>query len=277
MMYPQAVSHGNVLTFTPPGFKQTLNVKFPDSRLAVCEKCKKNYKTRDMCRVRNAHTTAPWTTAFICITLDASCTDADGKYVDKPLTVRMVPWSSYCVKSDFDAKTPVCAACKKNNRTRSFCRNGHKHRQLPWCTVYVILSALEATDPSTVVAAPSRPLNDAESKEKNDSKVENASSAADDLLKSNPSTGTMRVYHEETVKTEESKEDEDGKTKESKDEKSPDDIKKDVIDSKKDPVDNKKDKVIQKESNDDGESEVEAEEKDVNTERAEESKDAEDS
>ena len=40
-MYPQAASHGNVLTFTPRGFSQTLNVKFPDSRLAVCEKCKK--------------------------------------------------------------------------------------------------------------------------------------------------------------------------------------------------------------------------------------------
>lgn len=39
-MYPQQLSHGNVLTFTPPGFNQTLNVKFPDCRLAVCKSAK---------------------------------------------------------------------------------------------------------------------------------------------------------------------------------------------------------------------------------------------
>mmetsp|Transcript_52978 Transcript_52978/g.154332 ORF Transcript_52978/g.154332 Transcript_52978/m.154332 type:complete len:489 (-) Transcript_52978:105-1571(-) len=158
MMFPQAISHGNVLTFTPPGFTQSLNVKFPDSRLAVCEKCKKNFKTRDMCRVRNTHTTAPWTTAYICLTLDESCTDAEGNYIDKPLTVRMVQWQPYQVKTPFDPKTPVCSACKKTNRTRSFCRERHKHRQLPWCTVYVLLSALETADPATVVADPSKPV-----------------------------------------------------------------------------------------------------------------------
>eukprot|EP00978_Attheya_sp_CCMP212_P038677 scaffold194026_cov60-Attheya_sp.AAC.1 len=154
-MYPQAVSHGNILTFTPAGFKQTLNVKFPDCRLAVCAKCKKNYKTRDMCRVRNGHTDPPWSTAYMCITLDDSCTDSEGKYIDGALTVRMVQWQPFCVKAAFDKKTPVCAACKKTNRTRTFCRERHDHRQLPWCTVYVVLSALDTTDPSTVVAAPS--------------------------------------------------------------------------------------------------------------------------
>jgi hypothetical protein len=158
-MIPQAVSHGNILTFTPRGFKQTLNVKFPDSRLAVCEKCKKNYKTKDSCRVRSGHSTEPWTTAFICITLDDSCTDADGNYVDKALTVRMINWQPYCVKEDFDSKTPVCAACKKTNRTRSFCRIRHRHRQMPWCTVFVILSTVDSTDPSTVVASPSIPVD----------------------------------------------------------------------------------------------------------------------
>eukprot|EP00980_Cylindrotheca_fusiformis_P027978 scaffold22575_cov141-Cylindrotheca_fusiformis.AAC.9 len=131
-----------------------------DSRLAVCEKCKKNFKTRDMCRVRNTHTSAPWTTAYICLTLDDSCTDSNGKYVDKPLTVRMVQWQPYCVREPFIPKTPVCAACKKTNRTRSFCRERHKHRQLPWCTVYVLLSALDSADPATVVAAPSKPVEE---------------------------------------------------------------------------------------------------------------------
>lgn len=171
MMYPQAISHGNILSFTPPGFNQELNVKFPDSRLAVCEKCKKNYKTRDMCRVRNNHTAPPWTTAYICITLDESCTDDNGKYIDKPLTVRMVQWQPFCVKKPFDPQHPVCSSCKKTNRTRSFCRERHKHRQLPWCTVYVMLSALDSTDPNTVVAEPSKPLEGTEEEE--NSKSEN--------------------------------------------------------------------------------------------------------
>jgi len=155
--FPHQLSSGNVLSFTPPGFKQVLNVKFPDCRLAVCERCKKNYKTRDMCRVKNGHTSEPWTTAFICITLHESCLDEHGKYVDRPLTVRMMPWQPYCVKKPFDSKTPVCSACKKTNRTRGFCRERHKHRHLPWCTVYVMLSAVDQTDPESIVAPPSHP------------------------------------------------------------------------------------------------------------------------
>jgi hypothetical protein len=109
-----------------------------------------------MCRVRKTHTTAPWTTAFVCITIDDSCLDENGKFVDKPMTVRMVQWQPFCVTKPFDPKTPVCAACKRTNRTRSFCRERHKHRQLPWCTVYVLLSTLDAADPSTVVAGASQ-------------------------------------------------------------------------------------------------------------------------
>eukprot|EP00977_Amphora_coffeiformis_P013868 scaffold3763_cov165-Amphora_coffeaeformis.AAC.19 len=147
----------NILTFTPPGFKQTLSVKYPDARLAVCDKCKKNFKTRDMCRVRNTHTAPPWTTAYVCITMDESCTDADGNFVDKPLTLRMVQWQPYAVKKTFSSKTPVCSACKRTNRTKNFCRERHKHRHLPWCTVYVLLSALDNADPHTVVAGASKP------------------------------------------------------------------------------------------------------------------------
>lgn len=113
-----------------------------------------------MCRVRNQHTSPPWTTAYICMSLDESCTDEDGNYVDKPFIIRMFQWRPYCVKEDFapKSKTPVCATCKKTNRTRSFCRDRHKHRKLPWCTVYVLLSTHESADPSTVVAAPSIPV-----------------------------------------------------------------------------------------------------------------------
>jgi len=120
-----------------------------------------------MCRVRNAHTDSPWTTAYVCITIDDSCLDQNGQYIDKPLTVRMVQWQPYCVMKPFHKKTPVCAACKRTNRTRSFCRERHKHRALPWCTVYVLLSALDAADPSTVVAGASKKVQEGEEKSNN--------------------------------------------------------------------------------------------------------------
>lgn len=78
--------------------------------------------------------------------------------MDKPLTVRMVQWQPFVTKKPFDPKAPVCASCKRTNRTRSFCRDRNKHRQLPWCTVYVLLTALDQTDPSTIVAAPSQKI-----------------------------------------------------------------------------------------------------------------------
>jgi hypothetical protein len=117
MLYPQQLSHGNVLTFTPPGFKHTLNVKFPDCRLAVCEKCKRNYKTRDMCRVRNSHTTEPWTTAYMCFTLDDNCTDANGKFIDKPLTVRMIQWQPYCVRRRSIPRLLSALPARRQDRT----------------------------------------------------------------------------------------------------------------------------------------------------------------
>lgn len=188
-----------------PGFKQQLNVKFPDSRLAVCEKCKKNFKTRDMCRVRNNHTSPPWTTAYICVTIDDSCLDENGKYIDKPMTVRMVQWQPYCVKKPFGgSKTPVCAACKRTNRTRSFCRERHKHRLLPWCTVYVLLSALDAADPTTVVAEPSSLVEkenseaDGNEKSEEENKPKPEEKAADDQ---NPQEDEKNARDDQTVDT----------------------------------------------------------------------------
>lgn len=77
----------------------------------------------------------------------------------------MSNWQPLFLKKDFSLDTPVCASCKRTNRTRSFCREKHRHRHLPWCTVYVILSAVESTDPSTVMAAPSQPNIENENEE----------------------------------------------------------------------------------------------------------------
>mmetsp|Transcript_11303 Transcript_11303/g.27254 ORF Transcript_11303/g.27254 Transcript_11303/m.27254 type:complete len:465 (+) Transcript_11303:752-2146(+) len=181
--FPLCALLKNILTFTPPGFRQSLNVKFPDGRLAVCEKCKKNFKTKDMCRVRNGHNAPPWTTAYICITIDDACLDEEGKWIDRPMTVRMVNWRPYAVKKPFHPKTPVCSACKRTNRTRSFCRERHQHRQLPWCTVYVLLSPLDQADPSTVVAGASKPVEPSDEDSKSPPgaiKSENSPSSASD-------------------------------------------------------------------------------------------------
>lgn len=102
------------------------------------------------------------------------------------MTVRMVQWQPYCVNKPFGgSKTPVCAACKRTNRTRSFCRDRHKHRLLPWCTVYVLLSSLDAADPATVVAEPSRLVekesSDTDANEKNgDDKLKPEEEATDE-------------------------------------------------------------------------------------------------
>jgi hypothetical protein len=141
--------------------------------------------------VRNTHSTPPWTTAYICITIDDSCLDENGGFVDKPMTVRMVQWQPYCVTKPFDPKTPVCAACKRTNRTRSFCRERHKHRQLPWCSVYVLLSALDAADPSTVVAGASQKLVDEAAN--GESKTEPEGEAAVVIKSEEPPTGSSET------------------------------------------------------------------------------------
>mmetsp|Transcript_56736 Transcript_56736/g.66329 ORF Transcript_56736/g.66329 Transcript_56736/m.66329 type:complete len:800 (-) Transcript_56736:165-2564(-) len=143
----QSPPGGNVLLFNPPGFYHPLSIQFPENRLAVCRKCKKNYKTRDMCRVHNRHNGLPWSTAYICITLDHTCTGPDGKLVRNKLVVRDTSlWQPYSIPvGGFDNKTPICSSCKRKNYTRGFCRERHKHRHMPWSTIYVILTAVAGT------------------------------------------------------------------------------------------------------------------------------------
>lgn len=146
MLAPYGVMHGkqkknaNVLRFTPPGFKHPIDVPFPGRCLPVCERCKKNFKTREHCRTRDCHTGLPWSDTFLCITLDSSCTNEDNKLLDGPFMAKPVTSQPYCLQGEIDPKTPICAPCKDKNYTRTYCRNNKKHRQLPWSTVYVVLS-----------------------------------------------------------------------------------------------------------------------------------------
>mmetsp|Transcript_32271 Transcript_32271/g.74307 ORF Transcript_32271/g.74307 Transcript_32271/m.74307 type:complete len:567 (+) Transcript_32271:80-1780(+) len=150
--------NGNILAFSPPEFGHILHIKFPDSRLPVCKHCKKNYKSRSVCRIRSGHLDLPWSTTYICITLDESCTTPDGKITQQPLTARMIHWQPFCSKKPFTNEAPICAACKKTKHTQTFCREQHQHRQLPWCTVFVILSTVESTERSSIIAPPSIPI-----------------------------------------------------------------------------------------------------------------------
>ena len=60
----------NTLVMTIPGFKKPVRLPFPEKALPVCLRCKKNYKTRELCRVRDGHTGLPWTLTYVCVTLD---------------------------------------------------------------------------------------------------------------------------------------------------------------------------------------------------------------
>ena len=149
-------SKGNVIKYLIPGLKNTIEIPFPDRKLPVCKRCKKIYKTRELCRIRDGHTDTPWNISYLCVTLDDSCFARDSKgnlclleddsmqFVARSLPGPPMP---YCAKKGHigGAKAPICMACKDKNYTRHHCREKQKHQQLPWGTVYVLLSATPCT------------------------------------------------------------------------------------------------------------------------------------
>jgi hypothetical protein len=146
--------NSNVLRFTPPGFKYPIDVQFPPRCLPVCERCKKNFKTREHCRGRDCHTELAWCETYVCVSLDNSCTGDDGKLLDGPFIAKVVPPIAFNLKGKLNPLTPICAPCKDKNYTRTYCRQNKNHRQLPWSTVYVIVSLKQVycpNDPSHLV------------------------------------------------------------------------------------------------------------------------------
>jgi len=139
----------NVLDLEIPGFPSKLQLSFPDGRLPVCTKCKKNFKTRDMCRVHGGHTSLPWTSVYACITLDDSCIDSNKKLKKGDYTAKNIGFSSFCYREDVPADTLICASCKVKNYTRKQCRVKSKHRALPWSTIFIKLFCDETTTDSS--------------------------------------------------------------------------------------------------------------------------------
>ncbi len=179
---------GNTLHYTPHNFHTPIVIPYPTSiagyndeatttnttndsnkrnnssnmniQLPVCAKCKRHYKTRDICRIKFGHTDVPWTNTFICITLEDSCVNSeDGTYVTgndvklnavvlPPPLPTSIPLSDetnqkctpmYTVNTCLDGTAPVCMACKQSNRTKAYCRKKMRHKELPWNTLFVLL------------------------------------------------------------------------------------------------------------------------------------------
>ena len=149
----RATSTGNSIRCSVPGLKNEIEIPFPDRKLPVCKRCKKIYKTRELCRVRDRHTEVPWSTTYICVTLDDSCFSrtSGGELClveEGPMrfVARSVTGPPAAYRSKINAlggtKSPICMACKDKNYTRHHCRVKNKHLELPWGTVYVMMSAV---------------------------------------------------------------------------------------------------------------------------------------
>ncbi len=136
----------NTLICSVPGLSQPLEIAFESRKLPVCKKCKKIYKTRELCRVRDGHTTLPWNTTYICFLVDDSCIE-NGKLIQNEgdtFTAETIaddkrPGPFYACLDKLGPNPPICLNCKEKNYTRYHCRTNHCHQQLPWGTTYVTL------------------------------------------------------------------------------------------------------------------------------------------
>mmetsp|Transcript_39266 Transcript_39266/g.39756 ORF Transcript_39266/g.39756 Transcript_39266/m.39756 type:complete len:408 (-) Transcript_39266:150-1373(-) len=156
-MPSQTMLKKNSLVFTPSGLDREITIQFPKKSrsLLVCKKCKKNYKSREICRSNSGHTALPWNVVFLCVAIDPSClisnvtTDKKEYITDGELSGRVIENQDFEMKKNsFTSSLPVCKSCKQKNYTRSYCRHQKKHLHLPWNTDYVVLS--KTIKPDTV-------------------------------------------------------------------------------------------------------------------------------
>lgn len=152
---------GNVLTVSIPGLKRPIDIEFPDGKLPVCQRCKKIYKTRELCRIRDRHNDIPWNTTYLCVSFDDSCLAlnrmgelclVDEERSQRRFTAQLLdepplPLRHKMIHEE-DKISPICAHCKNKNYTKHHCRTKQEHTQLPWVTMYVMLSAIHHYDPT---------------------------------------------------------------------------------------------------------------------------------
>lgn len=199
------------LLFTPPGFTHHVFVPFPGRVLPVCSRCKKNYKTREHCRTKEAHTSRPWTETYICIALDDTCLTADGKLKAGEFVCNPSANNAFCFEEGKGLleKTPSCAQCKDKNYTRTYCRVNKKHRTLPWSTVYVTLThSATSLQQHENVAAEGGAANASKKRKANDGQAVEGENGKSDLPESSESKDAVKSEDEKKGDGAESKDEE---------------------------------------------------------------------
>ena len=132
-------------TIHPQGMPRAFDVPFVERRLPVCDRCKKNFKSRELCRKRDGHKALPWQMTYVAITIDDSVLQEDENgnisLMNVPMVCEIQDTPHMCLgPADGSMKAePICKVCREKNYTRDYCRNTCKHTTPPWSTTYVRL------------------------------------------------------------------------------------------------------------------------------------------
>lgn len=151
-VFPPKKAVTQVCTMHPEGLPRAFDVPFPEKRLPVCDRCKKNYRSRELCRQRDGHKALPWQTVYIVVTLtdEVLVKGEDGALTvaDIPMVAELQDVPELCRgPADGTMKgEPICPVCKEKNYTRDHCRNTLKHSTPPYQTIYVKLVAKHEED-----------------------------------------------------------------------------------------------------------------------------------
>ena len=137
----------HICTLHPPGMPAPFDVPFPERRLPVCNRCKKNFKSRELCRNRDGHKSLPWQNTYVAVTITDECLIGEGEdgslsyNPDVPMVAELQGTPLLCLgPSDGSMRLePICKVCREKNYTRDYCRNTCKHTTPPWSTTYVKL------------------------------------------------------------------------------------------------------------------------------------------
>lgn len=138
-----------VCVLHPPGMPRSFEVPFPERKLPVCDRCKKNYRSRELCRQRDGHKALPWQSTYVVVTLSDDVLEkgSDGEtlqYADIPVAAELQQIPEMCrgPADGIMAREPICKVCKERNYTRDHCRNTLHHTTPPYQCVYVKLVPL---------------------------------------------------------------------------------------------------------------------------------------
>lgn len=146
------VGRTQVCVVHPDGMPRAFDVPFPERKLPVCDRCKKNFRSRELCRTRDGHKALPWQTTYVVITLTDEVLEEgeDGSliYADIPVVGELQEMPELC-RGPADgsmAGEPICKVCKEKNYTRDHCRNTLKHTTPPYNAAYVKLVKKSSQD-----------------------------------------------------------------------------------------------------------------------------------